>query len=53
MVEFFNKIEGSSLNDVTDVQYYKSINWNMAEDVLDKMTWEKLTMQFWTDTRVN
>lgn len=47
MVEFFNKIDGSSLNDVTDVKYYKSINWNMAEDVLDKMTWEKLTSQVW------
>ncbi len=47
MVEFFNKIDGSKLNDVTDVKYYKSINWNMAEDVLDKMTWEKLTSQVW------
>lgn len=53
MVEFFNKIDGSILNDVTDVKYYKSINWNMAEDVLDKMTWEKLTSQFWLDTRAN
>ena len=47
MTEFFNKIDGSKLNDVTDVKYYKSINWNMAEDVLDKMTWEKLTSQVW------
>ena len=47
MTEFFKKIDGSKLNDVTDVKYYKYINWTMAEDVLDKMTWEKLTSQVW------
>lgn len=32
--------------------YYKAINWNAIEDVIDKSTWEKLTEQFWLDTRV-
>ena len=26
--------------------YYKAINWNAIEDVIDKSTWEKLTEQF-------
>lgn len=32
--------------------YYKAINWNALEDVIDKSTWEKLTEQFWLDTRI-
>ena len=32
--------------------YYKAINWNGIEDVIDKSTWEKLTEQFWLDTRI-
>ncbi|WP_373786738.1 ribonucleotide-diphosphate reductase subunit beta, partial [Jeotgalibaca porci] len=31
---------------------YKSINWNVVEDMVDKLTWEKLTSQFWLDTRM-
>lgn len=31
---------------------YTAINWNDIEDALDKATWEKLTQQFWLDTRV-
>ena len=31
---------------------YKAINWNAIEDVIDKSTWEKLTEQFWLDTRI-
>lgn len=31
---------------------YKAINWNKIEDILDKATWEKLTEQFWLDTRI-
>lgn len=31
---------------------YKAINWNQIEDMIDKMTWEKLTEQFWLDTRI-
>lgn len=34
------------------VDYYKSIDWNRIEDALDKATWEKLTSQFWLDTRI-
>ncbi|MFC6323241.1 class 1b ribonucleoside-diphosphate reductase subunit beta [Companilactobacillus baiquanensis] len=32
--------------------YYKAMNWNKIEDVVDKATWEKLTSQFWLDTRI-
>ncbi len=32
--------------------YYKAINWNKIEDQVDKATWEKLTSQFWLDTRI-
>lgn len=32
--------------------YYKAINWNEIEDAIDKSTWEKLTEQFWLDTRI-
>ncbi len=32
--------------------YYEAINWNTIEDNIDKATWEKLTEQFWLDTRI-
>ncbi|MGX4645449.1 class 1b ribonucleoside-diphosphate reductase subunit beta [Holzapfeliella sp. JNUCC 80] len=32
--------------------YYQAINWNEIEDTIDKATWEKLTEQFWLDTRI-
>ena len=32
--------------------YYAAINWNEIEDLIDKSTWEKLTEQFWLDTRI-
>ncbi|WEG73552.1 class 1b ribonucleoside-diphosphate reductase subunit beta [Vagococcus intermedius] len=32
--------------------YYEAINWNSMEDMIDKSTWEKLTEQFWLDTRI-
>ncbi|MDC1919048.1 ribonucleotide-diphosphate reductase subunit beta, partial [Bacteroides uniformis] len=32
--------------------YYEAINWNEIEDIIDKSTWEKLTEQFWLDTRI-
>lgn len=31
---------------------YKAINWNAIEDEIDKATWDKLTSQFWVDTRI-
>lgn len=34
------------------VEYYKAIDWNKVEDMIDKLTWEKLTEQFWLDTRI-
>lgn len=30
----------------------EAINWNNIEDIIDKATWEKLTEQFWLDTRI-
>lgn len=32
-------------------KHYKSINWNKV-DMIDKLTYEKLTEQFWLSTRV-
>lgn len=32
--------------------YYQAVNWNEIEDIIDKSTWEKLTEQFWLDTRI-
>ena len=32
--------------------FTKAINWNNIEDLIDKSTWEKLTEQFWLDTRI-
>ena len=31
---------------------YHAINWNAIDDQIDKATWEKLTEQFWLDTRI-
>ncbi|MER2007160.1 MAG: class 1b ribonucleoside-diphosphate reductase subunit beta [Psychrobacillus sp.] len=31
---------------------YKGVNWNEIEDMVDKMTYEKLTSQFWLSTRM-
>jgi ribonucleoside-diphosphate reductase beta chain len=31
---------------------HKTINWNTIEDMVDKMTYEKLTSQFWLATRM-
>src|SRR5699024_4241410 len=31
---------------------YKAINWNKIDDAIDKATCEKLTEQFWLDTRI-
>lgn len=33
-------------------EHYKAVNWNEIEDTIDKLTWEKLTEQFWLDTRI-
>lgn len=35
-----------------DASEYAAINWNVVEDAIDKSTWEKLTEQFWLDTRI-
>ena len=47
---YFNEIVGQTNQHA--VAYYKAIDWNQVEDVIDKMTWEKLTEQFWLDTRI-
>ena len=47
------KLRLESENTLTqETEYYKAINWNTIEDVVDKATWEKLTEQFWLDTRI-
>ncbi|GAA0371405.1 class 1b ribonucleoside-diphosphate reductase subunit beta [Alkalibacterium iburiense] len=48
---YFNEIlNGESVK--KNVSYYKSVDWNRLEDAIDKQTWEKLTSQFWLDTRI-
>lgn len=37
---------------VKPLESYKAINWNEVSDMIDKATWEKLTEQFWLDTRI-
>lgn len=34
------------------IKLVKAVNWNAIEDEIDKATWEKLTSQFWLDTRI-
>lgn len=53
------KVEKRYFNDIQSgeathkkVTYYKSVDWNRVEDAIDKQTWEKLTSQFWLDTRI-
>ena len=48
---YFNEIiNGEETNH--SVNYFKSIDWNQIEDSIDKATWEKLSSQFWLDTRI-
>lgn len=42
-----NNENQTKLND-----YYKTVNWNTVEDMIDKITYEKLTEQFWLSTRM-
>lgn len=49
--KFFNQIVNGEAKGL-GVKYFKSIDWNRVEDALDKATWEKLTSQFWLDTRI-
>lgn len=37
------------LNDKTNDKNvsFKSVNWNAVEEMVDKLTFEKLTSQFW------
>lgn len=37
---------------MTKNKYTKAINWNTIEDMFDKLTYEKLTSQFWLSTRM-
>lgn len=49
--KYFNEIIQNN-NVSKNVKYYKSVDWNRLEDSIDKQTWEKLTSQFWLDTRI-
>lgn len=48
--KYFNQLPADTRPD--DVDYYKAVNWNNLEDLVDKLTYEKLTSQFWLSTRV-
>ena len=39
--QYFNQI--LSQKNSMPVAYYKAIDWNKVEDMIDKLTWEKLT----------
>lgn len=45
-------LEGGHKTMTQNETYYTAINWNAVEDMIDKSTWEKLTEQFWLDTRI-
>lgn len=47
-----NLWDGTDQADPDLGKYYKAINWDSIEDMVDKLTWEKLTEQFWLDTRI-
>ncbi|MGD1416508.1 class 1b ribonucleoside-diphosphate reductase subunit beta [Bacillus stercoris] len=34
------------------MKQFKAVNWNAIEDMMDKLTYEKLTEQFWLATRM-
>lgn len=40
------------MKDLKKSPIYQAINWNKVIDPIDKATWEKLTEQFWLDTRI-
>jgi ribonucleoside-diphosphate reductase beta chain len=40
------------MEDLDLMENYEAINWNAISDQIDKATWEKLTEQFWLDTRI-
>lgn len=44
-----NILGGTMLNNYL---HYKAINWNVIEDELDNVVWERATSLFWLDTRV-
>lgn len=50
--EFFNQITNGEGLSRFSAKNYKAIDWNRVEDAIDKATWEKLTSQFWLDTRI-
>ena len=35
-----------------DAELLEAINWNAIEDEKDKDVWEKLTSNFWLDTKI-
>lgn len=55
MLKFHSRQDYACYDKYTEVcvsSNYIAINWNSIEDMVDKMTWEKLTEQFWLDTRI-
>ncbi len=47
--KYFNQHSDNSVNDVS---YYKAVDWNTIEDVIDQEVWNKLVQQFWVPERV-
>lgn len=40
------------IKSINENEVFKAVNWNKIEDMVDKMTYEKLTQQFWLSTRM-
>ena len=40
------------MSDFKQIKQFKAVNWDQVNDAIDKATWEKLTEQFWLDTRI-
>lgn len=47
--KYFNQRSDNSVNEVS---YYKAVDWNTIEDVIDQEVWNKLVQQFWVPERV-
>lgn len=44
--------EDTLVSELEEDYVFKAIDWNDIEDMIDKMTYEKLTEQFWLSTRM-
>jgi len=41
-----------AMKELQELKVYEGVNWNAVEDIVDKITYEKLTAQTWFSTRM-